>query len=76
MDCSFVGSFSDPLWRIAHSIAFFDAGYSDVQALEVILGLAVKTMSNYTNSVAGTPLDKAVQKLAWRKPKIAMRDNA
>lgn len=56
--------------------AFFDAGYTDVQALEVILGLAVKTMSNYTNSVAGTPLDKAVQKLAWRKPKIAMRDEA
>jgi AhpD family alkylhydroperoxidase len=53
--------------------AFFDAGYSEVHALEVVLGLAVKTMSNYTNSIAGTPLDRAVQKLAWRKPRIPMR---
>ena len=53
--------------------AFFDAGYTDQQALEVILGLAVKTMSNFTNSIAGTPLDTAVKKFAWRKPKIAMR---
>jgi hypothetical protein len=29
-------------------------------------------MSNFTNSIAGTPLDKAVEKLAWNKPKIAM----
>ncbi len=36
---------------------FFDAGYSDVQALEVILGLAIKLMSNFTNSIADTPLD-------------------
>ncbi|MEO1510572.1 MAG: carboxymuconolactone decarboxylase family protein [Planctomycetota bacterium] len=53
--------------------AFLDAGYTEVQALEVILGLAVKTMSNFTNSIAGTPLDKPVQHHAWRKPKIAMR---
>lgn len=53
--------------------AFFAAGYTDVHALEVILGLAVKLMSNYTNSIAGTPLDKAVEKLAWKKPRIAMR---
>lgn len=53
--------------------AFFDAGYSDVQALEVVLGLAVKLMSNYTNSIAGTPLDDAVENRAWRKPRIAMQ---
>lgn len=49
---------------------FFEAGYTEVQALEVILGLAVKLMSNYTNSIVGTPLDKAVAKLAWSKPTI------
>ena len=54
--------------------AFFDAGYGERQALEVVLGLAVKTMSNYTNSIAGTPLDDAVKKLAWRKPRIGMRE--
>ncbi len=52
---------------------FLEAGYSEVNALEVVLGLAVKTMSNYTNSIAGTPLDRAVQQLAWHKPKIVMR---
>ena len=54
--------------------AFFDAGYNDVHALEVVLGLAVKTMSNYTNSIAGTPLDKEVAKFVWKKPRIGMRE--
>lgn len=49
---------------------FFQAGYNEQQALEVILGIAIKTMSNYTNSIAGTPLDKPVEKLAWKKPLI------
>jgi uncharacterized peroxidase-related enzyme len=56
--------------------AFFEAGYGEVQALEVILGLAVKTMSNFTNSIVGTPLDAAVKSRAWRKPLIAMREGA
>lgn len=53
--------------------AFFAAGYEDTQALEVVLGLAVKVMSNYTNSIAATPLDSEVKKLAWRKPVIKPR---
>ena len=53
--------------------AFFEAGYTDAQAMEVILGLAVKLMSNYTNSIAGTPLDKQVERFRWRKPTIAER---
>lgn len=55
--------------------AFFAVGYSAQQALEVILGIAIKTMSNYTNSIAGTPLDKAVEKLRWKKPIISMQSN-
>jgi uncharacterized peroxidase-related enzyme len=55
--------------------AFFAVGYSAQQALEVILGIAVKTMSNYTNSIAGTPLDKAVERLRWRKPIISIQAN-
>lgn len=51
---------------------FYAAGFTEANALEVVLGLAIKTMSNFTNSIAGTPLDKAVEKLAWNKPKIAM----
>ena len=53
--------------------AFFEAGYTEVQALEVILGLAVKIMSNYTNSIAGTPLDREVERLRWKNPKISMQ---
>ena len=52
---------------------FFDAGYDDVQALEVILGLAIKLISNYTNSIAGTPLDPEVEGLRWQKPLIRER---
>ena len=52
--------------------AFFKAGWTKEQALEVVLGIAVKTMSNYTNSITGTPLDRQVQRLKWRKPIIAL----
>ncbi len=56
-------------------VFFFDAGYSDVQALEVILGLAIKLISNYTNSIAGTPLDPEAEHLRWEKPVIRERRN-
>jgi len=54
----------------ADLIAFFEAGYNQQHALEVILGLAIKTMSNFTNSIAGTPLDTMVKDRHWTKPKI------
>ena len=50
--------------------AFFDAGYTEQQAMEVILGLAIKTMSNYTNAIAQTPLDQAAQRRTWQKPTL------
>jgi AhpD family alkylhydroperoxidase len=56
--------------------AFLSAGWTPAQALEVILGLAVKTMSNYTNAIAGTPLEPAMARYAWRKPRIPMRVEA
>jgi AhpD family alkylhydroperoxidase len=49
--------------------AFFAAGYESVHALEVIVGLATKLISNYTNGIAGTPLDPQVKHLAWSKEK-------
>lgn len=54
--------------------AFYEAGYTSQQALEVVLGIAIKTMSNYTNSIAGTPLDSMVQKYRWEKPTIQLRE--
>ena len=39
-------------------IARFKAvGYDNQQLLEIILGIAQKTISNYTNKLANTPLD-------------------
>ena len=49
---------------------FYAAGYSEKQALEVILGLAVKTMSNFTNAIAQTPLDDAAAAKQWTKPSL------
>jgi alkylhydroperoxidase family enzyme len=46
---------------------FLAAGYSKQQVLEVILGIAIKVMHNYTNHIAKTPLDKAFQPYVWSK---------
>jgi len=48
--------------------AFFDAGYGNRQALEVILGIGMKTLSNYTNHLAETPLDMQFESLSWSNP--------
>ena len=48
--------------------ALVDAGYTRATALEVVLGVGLKTMSNYTNHVANTPLDEAFQPAAWSRP--------
>lgn len=45
--------------------AFLHAGYTKEQALEVLVGIAMKTLSNYTNHIAHTPLDKELQAFAW-----------
>jgi alkylhydroperoxidase family enzyme len=41
---------------------FFAAGYTKQQLLEIVLGLAQKVMSNYTNHLADTPVDNAFKK--------------
>ncbi|KAB0285585.1 carboxymuconolactone decarboxylase family protein [Vibrio fortis] len=45
--------------------AFFKAGYSQQQVLEVILGLSQKVISNYVNHIAKTPVDKVFEKFVW-----------
>jgi alkylhydroperoxidase family enzyme len=47
--------------------AFLDAGFTKRQILEVILGTAQKVMSNYTNHLADTPVDKPFKKFEWHK---------
>lgn len=46
---------------------FAAAGYHEQQVLEVILGVTMKTLSNYTNHIAQTPLDPAFEAHVWRK---------
>lgn len=48
---------------------FEQAGYTDQQLLEVILGVSMKTLSNYTNHIAETPLDPAFSDFAWKAAK-------
>lgn len=48
---------------------FFDAGYDQRQALEVLVGLAAKLVSNFTNALARTELDQGVDAFAWTHPK-------
>jgi AhpD family alkylhydroperoxidase len=44
---------------------FLAAGYTRRQVLDVILGVGVKTLSNYTNHIADTPLDPAWAEQEW-----------
>lgn len=46
---------------------FYAAGYTERNLLDIILGLAQKTMSNYTNHIANTPIDEPFKKFAWKK---------
>ena len=55
-------------WPTEADIAAFEAaGYTRQQALEVVLGVGLKTLSNYMNHVAQTPLDQAFAKAEWSK---------
>lgn len=45
--------------------AFLDAGFTKRNVFEVILDYSQKIMSNYTNHIANTPIDKAFQKFEW-----------
>lgn len=47
---------------------FFGAGYTKQHALEVILGVAMKTVSNYANHLTDTPVDAAFANEAWEAP--------
>jgi uncharacterized peroxidase-related enzyme len=48
--------------------AFLAAGFTERQILEVILALAVKTLSNYTNHLIAPPVDAPFLARAWVPP--------
>lgn len=45
---------------------FLAAGFTERQMLEVILAIAVKTLSNYTNHLFGTPVDDVFASHGWQ----------
>ncbi len=45
--------------------AFLNAGYTKANVLEVVVGVALKTISTYTNHLANTPLDAAFAPETW-----------
>jgi uncharacterized peroxidase-related enzyme len=48
--------------------AFAAAGYSQAQALEVVLGVSVYTLSTFLNIVTDAPLDAPFTAFAWERP--------
>ena len=45
--------------------AFIAAGFTKANVLEVVLGVAHKTLSNYVNHITGTALDKKFGQFSW-----------
>lgn len=48
----------------AQEEAFYAAGYSKQNLLDIVLGIAQKVMSNYTNHIADTPVDEPFKAFA------------
>jgi uncharacterized peroxidase-related enzyme len=45
--------------------AFLDAGFTRQHLLDTVTAVAMKTLSNFTNHIADTPLDEPLQNKAW-----------
>ncbi len=48
--------------------AFLGAGFTEAQAYEVITGIALKVITNYSNRLLNTPVDAAFAANTWEKP--------
>ncbi len=46
--------------------SFVEAGYTEKQVLDIILALAIKTLSNYANHIFATPLDTWFKVREWK----------
>jgi alkylhydroperoxidase family enzyme len=47
---------------------FLDAGFTQQNAVEIIGGIGSKTIANFTNILAKTPLDDSMKMYIWEKP--------
>ncbi len=48
---------------------FLAAGFQSAQILEILVGVTLKTLSNYTNHIAHPPLDAAFASNSWEPPR-------
>jgi hypothetical protein len=48
---------------------FLEAGFLPANVFDVLVGVAIKTISNYSNHLANTPLDKAFESARWSAPR-------
>lgn len=44
---------------------FLEAGFTRQNVFEVLIGVSLKTLSNYANHIAGTPLNRELEALKW-----------
>ena len=49
---------------------FLAAGFTRAQVLDVVLGVGMKTLSNYATHMAPTPVDEAFSPHAWERPSV------
>ncbi len=50
---------------------FLAAGFSKAQFMELVLGICIKTFSNYVSNALDVPLDQEFLACAWQKPAAA-----
>jgi uncharacterized peroxidase-related enzyme len=52
---------------------FLAAGFSRQNALEVVMCVSMKTLSNYSNHLMGIPLDAALSRMEWKGKESAQQ---
>lgn len=55
----------------SHVKTFLEAGYTKTHFMELVLGICVKTFSNYVSNALSIPLDEAFQNFTWQRPQKA-----
>ena len=48
--------------------AFLAAGFTKQTVLEIVVVIAHKVLSNYTNHIVDTPVDDVFSRFTWPKP--------
>ena len=70
------GSWSGDRGKVSEQVlqAFYAAGFSRAQALEVVLGAGFSVMANFSGHLVHAPLGDALEPYAWTKPVTRVGD--